>query len=503
MFTEAATPRTRFLDVEVEHVDLSFDGNAVLRDLRWRVRPGERWVLVGGNGAGKTQLLKILAGDVWPTPTGRERVRYRLRGHCYEQPEGVKDTIAYLGPERQDRYERYDWNFSVTAVVGTGIHRSDIPLDPLSAADKRRIEGLLARLRITHLARRRFLTLSYGERRLVLLARALAWRPSLLLLDEVANGLDAAHRERLMQFLAGTGRSALPWVLTTHHAEDLPASATHLAVLRDGRLAYSGPITPAALRKAFPASPPAVSVNSLAPVGRQAPRRRAPRELVSMRRASVYVDGIRILQGIGFSVREGECWVVHGGNGAGKSTLLKTLYGDHPVASGGSIQRHGVEPGVPLQDFRAWVGYIAPQLQTDHPQYLQVLDTVGSGLHSSIGLNQSLTASERRRARAALEGFGLTDFETRTLRAISYGQLRRVLFARAWVRDPRLLLLDEPYAGIDTPTRAALIARLDTRIAAGGTVVIATHHRAEWPAATTHELELSGGRVVYCGPIRP
>ena len=490
---------TRHLEVSLAHVDLTYDGNPVLRDLRWRIRPGERWVLVGGNGAGKTQLLKLVAGDVWPTPTGRERLRYRWRGEVYDQPEGVKEQIAYLGPERQDRYERYDWNFTASAIIGTGIHRTDIPLDPLTPADQQRIDALLARLKITHLARRRFLTLSYGERRLVLLARALAWKPALLLLDEVANGLDAGHRDRLMKFLSSTARSTLPWVMTTHHAADLPASATHLAVLRDGCIVRAGRITPAAVRAAFAtqvAATPAPAVSL--------PRTlRRARECLAMEKATVYVDGVRILRDIDLPVREGECWVVHGGNGAGKSTLLKTLYGTHPVATGGRIRRKGIEPGVPLQDFRAWVGYITPQLQTDQPQYLNVLDTVGSGLHASIGLNQSLTAAERRKALASLARFGLAPFETRNLRALSYGQLRRVLFARAWVRSPRLLLLDEPYAGIDTPTRADLMAQVDAMIAQGLTVVIATHHRAEWPAATTHELELSAGRSVYCGPVRP
>ncbi len=499
MVTEARPLRTRFLDVSLTHVALAYDGNPVLRDVRWRVRPGERWVLAGGNGAGKTQLLKVLAGDVWPTPTGRERLRYVWRGQSHAQPEAVKEQIAYLGPERQDRYERYDWNFTATAIIGTGIHRSDIPLDPLTPANHRRIASLLARLKITHLARRRFLTLSYGERRLVLLARALAWKPALLLLDEVANGLDVGHRERLMRFLTSTARSQLPWVLTTHHAADVPASATHLAVLRDGRIERAGRITPAALRAAF-GSQVAAKSKPIAPPPR---RTRRTRVLFSLEHATVYVDGVRILRDIDLSVREGECWVVHGGNGAGKSTLLKTVYGEHPVAVGGHIRRHGVEPGVPLQDFRAWVGYIAPQLQTDQPQYLNVLDTVGSGLHASIGLNQSLTAAERRKALASLARFGLSQFASRTLRALSYGQLRRVLFARAWVRSPRLLLLDEPYAGIDTPTRAALAGQVDAMIAQGLTVVIATHHREEWPVAATHELELSGGRSMYCGPVRP
>lgn len=81
-------------------MDLRLGSNAVLRGIDWHIRPGERWVLAGGNGAGKTQLLKLLAGDVWPTPTGRERRCYRWCGERYDQPEGVKDEIAYIGPER-------------------------------------------------------------------------------------------------------------------------------------------------------------------------------------------------------------------------------------------------------------------------------------------------------------------------------------------------------------------------------------------------------------------
>jgi molybdate transport system ATP-binding protein len=491
-----------YLDVTLKHVDLNRGDVAVLRDICWRIRPGERWVLAGGNGAGKTQLLKLIAGDVWPTPTGRERRVYRWRGTVFDEPGGIKEEIAYLGPERQDRYERYNWNFTAAAVIGTGIHRSDIPLDPLNSADARRIAALLRRLRIATFARRRFLTLSYGERRQVLLARALACQPSLLLLDEVANGLDTAHRERLMRFLESTRRSPLPWILTTHRAEDVPASATHIAILRNGRLVHRGRLSAASLRKAFgapPASPRRRGRRGV--VARKAEAGRA-RDLVGVHRASVYVDGVRLLSGLNFTVREGECWVVHGANGAGKSTLLRTIYGDHPVAAGGRIERAGIEPGVPLAEFRAWVGYVAPQLQTDHPQYLDVLDTVGSGLHASIGLNEPLTDAEQRRARSALADFGLAGYARRSLRALSYGQLRRVLFARAWVARPRLLLLDEPYAGVDTPTRRALIARIEALLQNGLTLIIATHHGAEWPAGATHELELSGGRPVYCGPVR-
>ncbi len=183
-------------------------------------------MLAGGNGAGKTQLLKLISGAVWPTPTGREVREYHWRGERWPTPFEVKDEIGYLGPERQDKYERYGWDHTVAEVVGTGLYRTDIPLNSLDARDRGRIEALLRRLAIKQLARRRFLSLSYGERRLVLLARTLASRPKLLLLDELLNGLDEINHTRALRWLEGTGRSSLPWVLTTHRVEDIPESAT-------------------------------------------------------------------------------------------------------------------------------------------------------------------------------------------------------------------------------------------------------------------------------------
>jgi molybdate transport system ATP-binding protein len=134
--------------------------------------------------------------------------------------------------------------------------------------------------------------------------------------------------------------------------------------------------------------------------------------------------------------------------------------------------------------------------------YLTALEVVASGLHSSIGLDEPPAAAARRAARTALRRFGIMALAGRTLRALSYGQLRRVLFARAWVGRPDILLLDEAYTGLDARTRAALQRAVARAAAVGVTIVLTTHHREEWPAAVTHEIELDGGRAVYCGVAR-
>ncbi|HEY4880811.1 MAG TPA: ATP-binding cassette domain-containing protein [Steroidobacteraceae bacterium] len=495
--------RARFISVDLQNVSLSLGGKPVLRSVNWRIRPGQRWVLVGPNGAGKTQLLKLLAGDVWPSPGGAPVRRYRYRGESFEDPYGIKQEIAYLGPERQDRYEHYEWNHRAEAIVGTGLHRTDIPLHALTADARQQVERLMRRLRIEPLARRRFLTLSYGERRLVLLARALAWAPKLLLLDELFNGLDARNRERAQHCLAVLSRSSLPWVLTSHRAEDVPALATHLCRLESGRIMQRRRLRAKTRRSrgAVPAGLPQVTGEPVPAAATAAAG--ATEVLIALRRASVWREGVAALRNVSLQIRRGDCWVVHGANGSGKSSFIQLLHGDLGAASGGSIVRAGIDSGVPLEKFRRRVGLVSPELQALQPRYLRVEEIVASGLHASVGLNAALSGAQRVRARRALQRVTSAGLASRLVRELSYGQLRRVLFARALVHEPAMLLLDEPHAGVDARTRSGLRSLVQQALDSGVTVVLATHHPDEWPRGATHELELFRSRVVYSGPLRP
>jgi len=149
-----------YLEVRLQRIHVSRGERVVLRDIDWHIKPGQHWALIGANGAGKTQLLKLVAGAVWPVPERRPVRRYRWGREVRTTPYEAKEEIAYVGPERQDRYERYGWNHSVLQVIGTGIHRTDIPLHELSAANLRTIGALARRLEITPLLPRRFLTLA-------------------------------------------------------------------------------------------------------------------------------------------------------------------------------------------------------------------------------------------------------------------------------------------------------------------------------------------------------
>jgi molybdate transport system ATP-binding protein len=480
-----------YLEARLARASLVRGGRELLRNVSWTISSGERWILAGANGAGKTQLLKIVAGRVWPTPGTPPPLCWRLGGEEGSSAFGFKEEIAYLGAEQQDKYQRYGWNTSAERIVGTGLYRTDIPLAELTPTDRFQVRGILASLGGTAFAPRPFLTLSYGERRLILLARALASRPRLLLLDEVLNGLDELNRGRIFGWLAHCPR-ALPWVFATHRLEDVPAGATHALVLERGRVKYCGPRRGAALSRWLG---PGRAVSG------RVPRLASGRCLVRLANASVYLEERRVLSGLSLTVRAGQWWVVHGRNGSGKTTLLRTLYGDHAVAVGGRIERAGVTPGVPLEAFRRRVGLVAPHLQAEHPRRLTVEEVVLSGPHASIGLNEGSGAADRAAARRALAAFCLTHLARRTLGELSYGQSRRVLFARALAGAPQLLLLDEPFAGVDARARRVLLERV--RAAAGAAaVVVATHRGDDMTAWATHELELVAGGARYCGAAR-
>jgi molybdate transport system ATP-binding protein len=315
-----------------------------------------------------------------------------------------------------------------------------------------------------------------------------------LLLDEATNGLDAASRRAFLRSLVRAGRAGFAWVLSTHRAAERPPGITHAARIEGGRLLVAGPVAAHAER-------------SSAAARAARPRRKAATAAVrdaepslALDRVSVYRDGRRVLGPLDWTVAAGEHWLVAGPNGAGKSTLLALLYGDFSPAVGGRLWRRGCAAGLPIAEWKREVGIVSPELQSVYAATACTAEEiVVSGLHSSIGRDGPTLTTERAQARRWLARLDLDGLSARRARELSYGQLRRALLARALIAPRRLLLLDEPFDGLDADARL-LVSREAARAARGGTqIVIATHHAEDVPAYVTRRLVLGPRGVPRAG----
>jgi molybdate transport system ATP-binding protein len=476
------------LGVTLRAVSLRRADQWVLRDINWSLRPGERWALIGDNGAGKTQLLKLLSGDLWPTPArlaaGDGRV-FRLGRRRLDLLD-AKPRMAYIGGERQDKYARYNWNLQVRDVVATGLHRTDLLLKRVTRSEAARVGVTLRACGLQRLARREFLSLSYGEKRLTLLARALVQDPDWLLLDEFYNGLDGDYRRRIDVVLDGARRRGQSWIVTAHRAMDVPSGTGAVIELAGGKILSTKRLVRADFER-------------LAARAEELPRRSAVARsgalLLSLHQVDLYVEYRLILRAVNWQLRRGEHWSVFGANGAGKSSFLKLLYGDLSPALGGRIERAGYPAGTPITEWKRQVGFVSPELQSVYAVDVSILELVASGRYSSIGLVDAPSAVDLRIARRWLKFFKLASMAQRRPRELSYGQLRRALIARAMSANPRILLLDEPLTGLD-PGQRALMKRLLQRLMQRNiTVVAAVHHAEDLPAGMTHGLHLHKRRA--------
>lgn len=480
--------------IELARVDVAVGGTTVLHAIDWCLRAGEHWGVVGPNGSGKSTFLQLLAGGAWPAP-GRGTRRYDFGAGPEQDAVNAKQRIALVGHELQDRYARWGWNFAAVDVVLSGIYRTDVPRKRPRTAERLRSLALLRHLGIDSLAERAFLTLSRGEQRRVLIARALAFRPAVLLLDEPASGLDRASRAALDRLLEAVidpvaSDEAPPAIVCTGHAEgDLPDIVTRYLEIAAGRIVGTHERV--------------AGNRERAPLAAAASRERATAErrpalsepaLIEVEHADVWLDSRRVLHDIDWRLARGQHWLVTGANGAGKSTFLRLLHGQLRPARGGRVRWPGLGNPRNIWQLRRSVAWLSPELQAHYRFPSSVRECIGSGFESSIGLTRPLTEQERARVEALLDLLELRELADRPTTALSYGQFRRTLIARALASSPRVLLLDEPWEGLDRHCAAELDRELE-RVAATGTQLVASSHLTRHRHHFTHELTLAAGEI--------
>lgn len=228
--------------LRLRDVSVSRDRTMLLRDVNWTVREGENWVVVGPNGAGKTTLLQLAGGMIEPSSGRAEILGESLESADPDDLAELRSRVGVASAAVADQVPRAEKVIDLVMTAGYGtVGRTAEEFDSFDVA---RAVELLDAVGCAHLIRRRFGTLSEGERKRVQIARSLMADPELLLLDEPAAGLDLGGREDLMVRLAALVRDPRSpiLVLVTHHVEEVPAGFTHAMLMRSGAVLTAGPI---------------------------------------------------------------------------------------------------------------------------------------------------------------------------------------------------------------------------------------------------------------------
>lgn len=452
------------IKVVLEHVDARIEQTQVLRDVSLELEAGQHLGIVGPNGSGKSTLLRLIGGTHWPAPGGGRRL-YWFSGTKHTDAVEARKRITLVGPELQDAYLRLGWNFSALDVVVTGLHRTEIPRHAASQTDISKAEALLDTLGASAFSKRPFFELSRGEQRRVLIARALAFRPDVLLLDEPASGLDRQARNELDQTIELAAQQATI-VASAHTIEALPRIIKHVVFIREQSVSTVREIRAAASHRSdtgTSADQQDQSVDTDAP------------PLVELRNADIWLGEQRVLCDVNWRLEKNSNWIVTGRNGAGKSTFLRVLHGQIRPARGGSISWPAFGNPGNVWELRRNIGWVSPELQADYRYPTTVAQCVASGFQSSVGQTRGLTDIQCKRRDKLLKGFRLEEYRDRLLSRLSYGQARRTLLARTLARSPRLLLLDEPWEGLDPDVTDIVHGQLSAAMAAGTQIVCASH----------------------------
>lgn len=480
--------------VDLDGIDIKIAGKVVLRDVDWQIRAGRHWGIVGANGSGKSSLLGIVGGSLWPAP-GKGRRRYGFDGRIHGDAVEAKRRIVSVSPELQDRYTRWELNFSALDVVLSGVFRTDIPRRRAEASETERALRLLAEFGLEDLSNRRFLKLSRGEQRRVLLARAMAFEPEILLLDEPAAGLDCTSREQLERSIAAIARDTVV-VAAAHAIDELPSIVTDVLLLGSNRIegletiALGGEEPPIRHRDS------AIGNSRKTDRDRFVERKRDPARLplIEIDHANIWRGEKLVLCDICWRLDDDQHWLIGGPNGSGKSTFLRLLHGQLRPARGGTIRWPGLGDPRNVWVLRRKIAFVSPELQAEYLLPATVRECVASGFDSSIGLTRRLRPEELDRVQELLERFELASLSKRDVKTLSYGQLRRTLIARTLVNNPRVLLLDEPTEGLDRDAARLVFDQIALSIAEGTRLVCASH-LDDVGDHFTHRLRLETGAI--------
>ncbi|MEL7893926.1 molybdate ABC transporter ATP-binding protein ModF [Vreelandella neptunia] len=477
-------PSSRLERIQLNKATISFDDRFTLSEIDWIIEPHQHWVITGTNGSGKSALAAALAG-VGKIEAGTIQ--------------GLPKNIGLVSFEAQAELiakELKKDDADIMDVISLGTPVSEMIFE--QCQDPELASELVEKFGLTKLLDRAFRKLSTGETRKVMLIRALSSKPDLLILDEPFDGLDVDTLAMLQAHLASI-IDTVPMVMVLNRFDEMPDFITHVAYLDkerlekkrgdkkrgdSGRLAFTVERQDeAAFNELYqllhlkttdlslPEADPASKLPALDP----------SQPLVKLKQATIQYGDTVIVDKLDWTIEQGQHWQLSGPNGSGKTCVLSLITGDHPQCYTNDIFVFGFQRGngESIWQIKQFIGYVSTALQWEYRVSTSCKNVIISGFYDSIGVYTKSTDHQKKIADQWLELLGMKDRADQPFNKLSYGDQRLLLIARAMVKHPPLLILDEPCLGLDDMNRQLVLALIEKICAGKETTVLYVNHHTE------------------------
>lgn len=454
-----------------------------LDNINWTLNAGEQWALIGKSGSGKTSLAHALIGQLFHSgqiifhlPTQIELVEQQHRFRT------LSNTTDFY---YQQRFQSQDADDAPTILE---------ELQPFIDINKVEVYEWLRFLHLDQLVDEPLIQLSNGENKRLQLCKSLLRKPSLLLLDMPFTGLDTDGRLLLRQIIGRIVSSGIH-VLLICSEHEIPDSTTHIAEMEKGRMIFQG--------RKEQYQPAAKANNNFGPLHPQQlsllPAPTLPFVYaVKMVNVTIQYGDRKILDNVNWIIKKGECWSLSGPNGAGKSTLLSLITADNPQAYANEIylfdKRRG--RGESIWDIKKHIGLVSPEMHLYFPFTSTCFEVIASGLFDTVGLFRALTDEQEMQTERWVDILHLKAVAHKTIQQLSMSEQRLALLARALIKNPPMLVLDEPCQGLDTGQILHFNALIDQLCQQFGTTLIyVSHYKEQLPHCVQQHLQLKEGKV--------
>ena len=442
---------------------------------------GENWLVYGLNGSGKSILAKTLMKS-YQSLCGT--ITHNLPGNDWNR---ITSNMAHLSFNSQ--YGGSDEGMCYQMRWNQGLLDDSLPKvkDVLSLS---KLPGCFSHLKLENLMERYIISLSSGEFRRFQIAQMLCTGARIIIIENPYIGLDEQNRAIVAELLQELVKiSGVQLILLESRLPENLSLFSHIVLIEDGRVAkYPLNEGLAAIKTA------AVKTTAKDYSAAHSVTAECGKELLKLQNVSIRYGNRTILKDLSWSLKAGEKWALTGRNGSGKSTLLSLICADNPQAYSCNITLFGRKRGTgeSIWDIKRNIGYLSPEMYKSYRKPLSVENIVASGLFDTIGLYVEPKEEHLQSVKRWMELFNLSRFRGTNYMHLSDGWQRMVLLARAFVKNPPLLILDEPFHGLDNKNRTLAAEIIESWCRQPEkSLIMVSHYKEDFPQSITHTLNLS------------